>query len=94
MAKVVKYTITKDNTSIGLMINNSKKEEAQIYLNQLTERKQKNGYQLVKKNKNSLIFSKIIDTKGNIAFVLFKIVETKTVNLNPKEVSELRKKLV
>lgn len=87
---VVKFEITRDNINYLPLSNFPKKEKAQSYISALS-RKNSHGYKSVKVLKNSLLYKRQYNTNGDIKYILFKIVTTKNIKIDTKDIIDIQK---
>lgn len=87
---VVKYEITKNQISFTPLTNCAEKESGQKFINYLS-RKSTHGYKIVKKNKNNLTCKTQINSVGDVKYLYFTIITSKTIPTNHKKAIELQK---
>ena len=89
---VVRYDITKNNVTTALVKSRfSSMMDAQLYIKDLANR---SYLPVLKQTKNTLTFDKWTSIKGTQRMiVLFKIVKSASIPLNPKEVEKIKEEL-
>lgn len=89
MISVVRYDITKNNVTTGLVKSRfSSMMDAQLYIKDLANR---SYLPILKQTKNTLTLDKWTSIKGaQRMIVLFKIVKSASIPLNPKEVEKIK----
>lgn len=92
MISVVRYDITKNNVTTGLVKSRfSSMMDAQLYIKDLANR---SYLPVLKQTKNTLTLDKWTSIKGaQRMIVLFKIVKSASIPLNPKEVKKIKKEV-
>lgn len=89
---VVRYDITKNNVTTGLVKSRfSSMMDAQLYIKDLANR---SYLPVLKQTKNTLTLDKWTSIKGaQRMIVLFKIVKSASIPLNPKEVEKIKEEV-
>lgn len=87
---VVKYQITKETITYSSLSNFVEKDKAQKYISYLS-RKNSHGYQSVKTLKNSLLCKRQSNANGDIKFLYFKIITSKKIKTDTKDIIEIQK---
>lgn len=92
MISVVRYDITKNNVTTGLVKSRfSSMMNAQLYIKDLANR---SYLPVLKQTKNTLTLDKWTSIKGaQRMIVLFKIVKSASIPLNPKEVKKIKEEV-
>lgn len=92
MISVVRYDITKNNVTTGLVKSRfSSMMDAQLYIKDLANR---SYLPVLKQTKNTLMLDKWTSIKGaQRMIVLFKIVKSASIPLNPKEVKKIKEEV-
>lgn len=92
MITVVRYDITKNNVTTGLVKSRfSSMMDAQLYIKDLANR---SYLPVLKQTKNTLTLDKWTSIKGaQRMIVLFKIVKSASIPLNPKEVKKIKEEV-
>lgn len=92
MISVVRYDITKNNVTTGLVKSRfSSMMDAQLYIKDLANR---SYLPVLKQTKNTLTLDKWTSIKGaQRMIVLFKIVKSASIPLNPKEVKKIKEEV-
>ena len=92
MISVVRYDITKNNVTIALVKSRfSSMMDAQLYMKDLANR---SYLPILKQTKNTLTLDKWTSIKGaQRMIVLFKIVKSASILLNPKEVEKIKEEV-
>lgn len=92
MISVVRYDITKNNVTSGLVKSRfSSMMDAQLYIKDLANR---SYLPVLKQTKNTLTLDKWTSIKGaERMIVLFKIVKSASIPLNPKEVKKIKEEV-
>ena len=92
MISVVRYNITKNNVTTGLVKSRfSSMMDAQLYIKDLANR---SYLPVLKQTKNTLTLDKWTSIKGaQRMIVLFKIVKSASIPLNPKEVKKIKEEV-
>lgn len=92
MISVVRYDITKNNVTTGLVKSRfSSMMDAQLYIKNLANR---SYLPVLKQTKNTLTLDKWTSIKGaQRMIVLFKIVKSASIPLNPKEVKKIKEEV-
>ena len=92
MISVVRYDITKNNVTSALVKSGfSSMMDAQLYIKDLANR---SYLPILKQTKNTLTFDKWTSIKGaQRMIVLFKIVKSASIPLNPKEVEKIKEEV-
>lgn len=92
MISVVRYDITKNNVTTGLVKSRfSSMMDAQLYIKDLANR---SYLPVLKQTKNTLTLDKWTSIKGaQRMIVLFKIVKSANIPLNPKEVKKIKEEV-
>lgn len=92
MISVVRYYITKNNVTTGLVKSRfSSMMDAQLYIKDLANR---SYLPVLKQTKNALTLDKWTSIKGaQRMIVLFKIVKSASIPLNPKEVKKIKEEV-
>lgn len=92
MISVVRYDISKNNVTSGLVKSRfSSMMDAQLYIKDLANR---SYLPVLKQTKNTLTFDKWTSIKGaQRMIVLFKIVKSASIPLNPKEVKKIKEEV-
>lgn len=92
MISVVRYDITKNNVTTGLVKSCfSSMMDAQLYIKDLANR---SYLPVLKQTKNTLTLDKWTSIKGaQRMIVLFKIVKSASIPLNPKEVKKIKEEV-
>lgn len=92
MISVVRYDITKNNVTSGLVKSRfSSMMDAQLYIKDLANR---SYLPVLKQTKNTLTLDKWTSIKGaQRMIVLFKIVKSASIPLNPKEVKKIKEEV-
>lgn len=92
MISVVRYDITKNNITSGLVKSRfSSMMDAQLYIKDLANR---SYLPVLKQTKNTLTLDKWTSIKGaQRMIVLFKIVKSASIPLNPKEVKKIKEEV-
>lgn len=89
---VVRYDITKNDVTTGLVKSRfSSMMDAQLYIKDLANR---SYLPVLKQTKNTLTLDKRTSIKGaQRMIVLFKIVKSASIPLNPKEVKKIKEEV-
>lgn len=92
MISVVRYDITKNNVTTTLVKSRfSSMMDAQLYIKDLTNR---SYLPILKQTKNTLTLDKWTNNMGaQRMIVLFKIVKSASIPLNPKEVKKIKEEV-
>lgn len=92
MISVVRYDITRNNVTTGLVKSRfSSMMDAQLYIKDLANR---SYLPILKQTKNTLTLDKWTSIKGaQRMIVLFKIVNSASIPLNPKEVEKIKEEV-
>lgn len=92
MISVVRYDITKNNVTTGLVKSRfSSMMDAQLYIKDLANR---SYLPVLKQTKNTLTLDKWTSIKdAQRMIVLFKIVKSASIPLNPKEVKKIKEEV-
>lgn len=92
MISVVRYDITKNNVTTGLVKSRfSSMMDAQLYIKDLANR---SYLPVLKQTKNTLTLDKWTSIKSaQRMIVLFKIVKSASIPLNPKEVKKIKEEV-
>lgn len=92
MISVVRYNITKNNVTTGLVKSCfSSVMDAQLYIKDLANR---SHFPVLKQTKNTLTIDKwTINMGAQRMIVLFKIVKSANIPLNPKEVEKIKEEV-
>lgn len=92
MISVVRYDITKNNVTTGLVKSRfPSMMDAQLYIKNLANR---SYLPVLKQTKNTLTLDKWTNNMGTQRMiVLFKIVKSASIPLNPKEVEKIKEEV-
>ena len=92
MISVVRYDITKNNVTAGLIKSRfSSMMDAQLYIKDLANR---SYLPVLKQTKNTLTLGTWTCNKGaQRMIVLFKIVKSASIPLNPREVEKIKEQV-
>lgn len=92
MISVVRYDITKNNVAAGFVKSRfSSMMDAQLYIKDLANR---SYLPVLKQTKNTLTLDKWTNNMGaQRVIVLFKIVKSTSIHLNPKEVEKIKEEV-